>query len=389
MPWREKSVVEQRRELVEMASKGAVSVAELARRFSVSRQTVYKWLARFEAGGAAGLADRSRRPRGSPNRTSAEVEQLVCAAADEFPVWGGRKLRGFLLRQGHSDVPAASTITEILRRNGRLNDSDRQRRAYGRFERSYPNELWAIDFKGWLPLADGSRCHPFGVIDDHSRFSLCLKACSNQQTQTVKTHLTSTFERYGLPESMLMDNGSPWGDRWGQPWTPLTVWLCDLGIQVIHSRPFHPQTNGKRERLHQTVELEVHGQQPVWHNLNEIQTAYDKWEPKYNYLRPHDSLGETVVPGDRYQPSPRSIPTDIKEPDYPDHWHLRTVWTTSPEIRFRNQRFKIGKPFRGRTVAIAPTPTPGKYEIHYRHHIIRTIELSTMSPNTCQPSPQP
>ena len=380
MPWRELSVVDQRRDLVEMVSRGTVPVAELARRFSVSRQTVYKWLARFEAEGEAGLGDRSRRPVRSPNRCSDEVEQLVCDAADEFPVWGGRKLRGFLLRQGHEYVPAASTITEILRRNGRLNDADRQRRAYQRFERGYPNELWCIDFKGWLALADGSRCHPFGVIDDHSRFSLCLKACQNQQTRTVKTHLMSTFERYGLPEAMLMDNGSPWGDRWGQPWTPLTVWLCDLGIQVIHSRPFHPQTNGKRERLHQTIELEVHQRQPIWHSHNELQTAYDQWEPTYNYLRPHDSLGETVVPGDRYQPSLRAMPKEIPEPVYPDHWQTRTVWESSSEISFRNQRFKIGKPFRGRTIAVAPTPIPGQYEIHYRHHIIRTIRTVNYLP---------
>ena len=374
MPWLESTVVEQRRDLVAMARKGSVSVAELARRFSVSRQTVYKWLARFEAEGDVGLVDRSRRPLLSPRRCDDEVEQLVCDTSDEFPAWGGRKIRGFLLRQGHGYVPAASTITEILRRNDRLNHSQRQPREYQRFEREHPNELWAMDFQGWFALGDGTRCHSFGVIDDHSRFSLCLKACTNQQTRTVEDHLVGTFRRYGLPEAMLMDNGSPWGDRYGQPWTPLTVWLCDLGIEVIHIRPGHPQTNGKKERLHETLDLEVHHRQSVWHNIEEVQDAYDRWEPIYNYMRPHDSLGETVVPADRYQPSPRSMPPTIEDPVYPGHWQLRVVHQSSADIAFQGQRFKVGKPFRGRTVAVAPTNIEGQYEIRYRHHLISTIK---------------
>ncbi len=373
MPWLESTVVEQRRDLVEMARKGTVSIAELARRFSVSRQTVYKWLARYEAEGEAGLVDRSRRPESSPARSSDTIEQLVCDASDEFPTWGGRKLRGFLLRQGWEYVPAASTITEILRRSNRLNQTDRQRWEYQRFERDFPNELWAMDFQGSFGLRDGTRCHSFGVIDDHSRFSLCLKACTNQQTRTVKGHLTGAFRRYGLPEAMLMDNGSPWGDRWGQPWTPLTVWLCDLGIEVIHIQPGHPQTNGKKERLHATLDLEVHHRRPIWHSIEDVQQAYDRWEPLYNYLRPHDSLGETVVPGDRYEPSPRSMPDVIEDPVYPDQWQTRTVRISSADIEYRGKRHQVGKPFRGKTVAIAPTTTNGQYEIRYRHHTIKTV----------------
>lgn len=388
MPWQERSVVDQRRDLVEMASKGAVPVAELARRFSVSRQTVYKWLARFEAEGEAGLEDRARRPNASPNRSNSKVEQLVCEASDRFPAWGGRKLRGFLLRQGYLYVPAASTITEILRRNDRLGDPSGQQQEYQRFERGHPNELWAMDFKGWFRLRDGSKCHPFGVLDDHSRFSLCLKACRNERTGTVKTHLVETFQRYGLPEAMLMDNGSPWGNTRGQPWTPLTVWLCDLGIRVIHTRPYHPQTNGKRERFHGTLNREVHQTRLVWDDHDQVQIGYDKWQPIYNYMRPHDALGETVAPGDRYQPSTISIPIEIPDPVYPDGWQLRKVNRSSPDISFKGQLFKTGKAFRGRTVAVAPTTTPGQYEIRYRHHLIRTIELSTMSPNTCQPCPR-
>jgi transposase InsO family protein len=315
------------------------------------------------------------------------MEELVCAVRTKHSAWGGRKIRGFLLRQGHTGVPAASTITQILRRHGLLLPAEAPRRDYLRWERSAPNELWQMDFKGWFRLSDGQQCHSFGVIDDYSRYSISLQACLNQQARTVQNHLETAFGRYGLPEAMLMDNGSPWGNTWDQPWTPLTVWLCDLGIEVIHSRPFHPQTAGKKERLHYTLDLEVLNTRPTWDTITDVQAAFDEWEPLYNHHRPHESLGETIVPADRYQPSPRSFPTRIQPPDYPPNWHCRQVSQTA-KLSFKGHRLRIGKPFRGRTVAIAPTPTPGIYHVYYRHHHIRTLDLSTMSPNARPPSPR-
>ena len=218
MPWREVSVVEQRLAFVRLAQAGGVSFAELCRRFGITRSTGYKWLGRFERDGRDGLVDRSRRPHGSPDRTPAAIEELVCSVRERFPAWGGRKIRGFLLRQGHQAIPAASTITQILRRNGFLPGAV-EPRGYQRFERNQPNELWQMDFKGWFALSTGQRVYPFGVIDDHSRYSVSLHACTDQQTATVQQHLVTAFTRYGLPHAMLMDNGSPWGNTWDQPWT--------------------------------------------------------------------------------------------------------------------------------------------------------------------------
>jgi transposase InsO family protein len=380
MPWRLLSVPDQRLEFVRLAESGSVSFAELCRRFGIKRDTGYKWLARYEVEGAAGLVDRSRRPRTSPYRTDEAIEALVCDVRRSHPAWGGRKIRGFLLRQGHCDVPAASTITAILRRNELLANATAPKRDFTRFERTEPNELWQMDFKGDFALDAGGRCHAFGLIDDYSRYSLCLAACANQRTDTVHDQLTATFTRYGLPEAMLMDNGSPWGNTWGEPWTPLTVWLCDLGIEVIHSRPFHPQTAGKKERLHLTLDLEVLHRQPSWDTLTDVQAAFDAWNPIYNHHRPHESLGETIVPADRYHPSPRTMPASIPTATYPDHWAIRTV-AANCRISYQGTLYRIGKPFRGRQVAIAPTTNPDTYHVYYRHHHIKTLNLSTMSPN--------
>jgi transposase InsO family protein len=380
------TVLEQRLEFCRLADAGGVSFAELCRRFGVKRDTGYKWWARWQEGGEAGLEDRPRTPHHQPARTQVEVEELICGVREKHAAWGGRKIRGFLLRQGHEGVPAASTITQILRRNQQVAGAAPQR-GYRPFERPEPNDLWQMDFKGSFPLADGQPVHTLGVLDDHSRFSLCLAACPDQQTATVKALLVATFRHYGLPQAILCDNGSPWGNDWGQPWTPLTVWLTDLGVRPVHSRPRHPQTAGKEERFHRTLDLEVIHTRPHWDSYPQVQDAYDRWRPIYNHHRPHQSLGETVVPADRYQPSPRPYPEHVPPPDYPDGSDIRTVGTCG-RFSWRGKLRRAGRAFAGKRVAVRPTTTDDTYTVYYRHHPIRTINLSTMSPNTRPPSPR-
>lgn len=383
MPWREVSVVGQRAEFVRLAESGVVSFAELCRRFGVSRQTGYVWLGRYRREGDAGLVDRSSRPHSHPATTPVEVEALVCEIRRQHPAWGGRKIRGFLLRQGHSRVPAASTITQILRRNHLLASAVAEPRAYQRFEAEVANRLWQMDFKGWMVCSNGTRVHPFGVLDDHSRFNLSLQASLNQQTATVRGYLTAVFVRYGLPDRMLMDNGAPWGNDRDHPWTPLTVWLCDLGIEISHIRPYRPQTQGKQERFHRTLDLEVFATRPAWNSPHQLQAAFDTFRTLYNHHRPHEALGETVVPADRYQPSTRTFPHQIEPPDYPDNATLRKV-TNGGRISYHNHEYRVGKAFTGKTVALTPTTTDGTYTVHYRHHHIKTINLSGTNPNTRQ-----
>lgn len=387
MPWRELSVVDQRLEFVRLAESGVVSFAELCRRFGVKRDTGYKWLGRYQRFGVDGLVDRSRRPLRSPLRTSGAVEELVCAVRRAHPAWGGRKIRGFLLRQGHEGVPAASTITQILRRHGLLIPAVPPRRDYQRFEADAPNRLWQMDFKGWFRLATGQRVHSFGVIDDHSRFNLSLRASTNQRTPTVQGYLSAVFATYGLPDRILCDNGSPWGNTEGQPWTPLTVWFADIGIATSHIRPFHPQTQGKEERFHKTLQLEVIAQRPRWDSIDQLQDAFDDFRTLYNQHRPHEALGETVVPADRYQPSSRSLPATVPNVTFPAGSIPRKV-SDAAYIQFQGRKFRIGKAFRGRYVGVRPTTTDGIYNIYYRHHLIKTIDLSTKSPNARPPSPR-
>lgn len=193
--------------------------AELCRRFGVSRSNGYKWLGRHGADGAAGLAERSRRPLTSPGQTPDELVVRVLAVRAEHPTWGGRKIRKVLEREGLSP-PAASTITEVLRRAGKL-DGPRagEARGWTRFEHPEPNDLWQMDFKGHFGLEAG-RCHPLTVLDDHSRYALEIGACGDERTETVQGRLERVFRRYGLPRRILADNGSPWGPPAAPSGTP-------------------------------------------------------------------------------------------------------------------------------------------------------------------------
>jgi len=289
MPWNIVTAMESRLEFVKLAGVEGANISELCRRFGISRKTGYKWLARWKESEAVGLEDHSKKPLTSPLRTSEEIEELVVATRREHPVWGGRKLRAYLLREGQIGVPSASTITAVLRRHdllGEPTDGPMPRGGWKRFERKYPNELWQMDFKGHIALSSGGRCHPLTMTDDHSRFNLVLASCANERGSTVQPLLEGVFRRYGLPDRILCDNGPPWGDAHGMP-TTLGVWLLLHGVKVSHGRPYHPQTQGKEERFHKTLKAEVLSRRTVWKDLADCQGAFDKWREIYNHKRPH------------------------------------------------------------------------------------------------------
>lgn len=291
MPWSEVSRMDSRAEFTNLALVEGANVSALCRRFGISRKCGYKWLERRARG--AGFADQSRRPHSSPARTDAAIETAVLALRHSHPTWGGRKLRRRLLDLGRKRVPAASTLSGILRRHGLIDpDEALGHRAFQRFEHPMPNDLWQMDYKGHFARGRG-RCHPLTVLDDHSRFSICLAACQNERTETVREQLTARFRRYGLPLRINVDNGSPWGEGAGYRFTPLTVWLALLGIAVSHSRPYHPQTNGKDERFHRTLNADVI-QGKLFADLEQCQTAFDRWRTIYNTERPHEAIGLAV-----------------------------------------------------------------------------------------------
>jgi transposase InsO family protein len=306
-------------------------------------------------------------------RTDGAIEARVVAIRDAHPAWGARKIARCMSNEG-LHVPAVSTVHEILRRHDRVAPAPGSPRAFQRFEKAAPNLLWQMDFKGWVGLADGSQCHPLTVVDDHSRYAVCLSACANQQGVTVSGALDRTFRRYGLPDAMFVDNGTPWGDSSGQRWTRFGVWLLKLGVDLWHSRPYHPQSRGKNERFHRTLSDEVFAFHR-FRELAEVQRAFDTWRTVYNLDRPHQALDQEV-PASRYRPSPRAMPDRLPEPEYDAGEIVRTVPKTKDYISFKGRLWPVPGAFRGERVAIRPRSTDGRYGIFFASHQIAAIDLT-------------
>jgi transposase InsO family protein len=370
MPFPEK--VEAREELCRLALAEGSNRRELCRRFKVQPRILYKWLERYLAEGVAGLSDRSRRPHHSPSRTAPEVEASVLATRHENPVWGGRKIRGSLKRQGLMS-PAPSTITGILRRAGMPMVSPGQK-TWKRFEYAEPNGLWQMDFKGDVAMAQG-RLHPLTVVDDHSRYSVALHAAGNERHLTVQNALQATFERYGLPEIVLTDNGSPWGDSGEQRLTRLGVWLIEHGVAPWHSSPFHPQSHGKNERFNRTLKAELLAGR-TFVDLAHAQDAFDRWRYRYNHHRPHDALN-LAVPADRYRASPRRFSAIIEPFDYGPDDIIRRV-DRSAHISFGGRPWRASKALIGKQVALRPTPRDGVFDLVFRHVTVKSIDFHNL-----------
>lgn len=372
MPWNQKTLAMQRYEFVELAGKSDANVRQLCRRFGISPTTGYKWLERFAAEGAKGLTDQSRAPKHSPARTPAGLERRVVALHRRNPCWGPRKLRVLL---PENDRPAASTVAAILRRHGLKVHTDAQAQPpYQRFCHEHPNDLWQMDFKGDFAMRR-SRCYPLTLLDDHSRYALALQACPAMNRSHVQPALERVFDRYGLPHRILCDNAPPWGNT--DPSVPLTalgVWLLRLGVDVIHGRPYHPQTQGKCERFHRSFKVEVLNRSAAYRDLAEAQKDFDRWRQSYNHERPHQAL-DLATPATRYHLSPRSLPSFLPPIEYLPDDIIRTV-KPKGEITFKNHFFAIGHPFVGLPIALRPQAHDGLFAVFFSWKKLGLIDLS-------------
>ncbi len=290
MPWKTMDLQQQRVEFVVAASRKEKPFLELCKEFAISRPTGYLWVDRYREQGLGGIAERSRRPRQSPQRTQAEHEQQVIELRRRYPDWGARKLQWRLAQQGCR--LAISTVHRILLRHGLVRWQDRHAAAVRRFTRERPNQLWQMDYKS--PIGWDSHVGPLAVLDDHSRYLTVLAATGSTRAELVREQLEDAFGHCGVPEEMLMDHGTPWWNTQSPGGiTKLAVWLMKQGIGLRWSGVRHPQTQGKVERFHGCLEramrlrgLPGEGRQ-AW---------LDGYRQEYNQSRPHEALGMKPQP---------------------------------------------------------------------------------------------
>jgi transposase InsO family protein len=378
----------QRLEFVQFARQPQANIRELCRRFTISPATAYKWLERFERDGLCGLSDRSRRPHHSPAQCSTKTEQLVLQLHRRFPYWGPRKLRQLLPDHLTStERPAVSTLARILKRHGcRVLCDTSPQPPYQRFSYPAPNQLWQMDFKGDFPLARSGRCFPLTLLDDHSRFALLLRACPAVNRAHVQPALQKAFHRYGLPEKILCDNAGPWGTS--DPhvrFTALGVWLLRLGVEITHGRPYHPQTQGKCERFHRTLKVELLNRSIPWRSLPHCQQEFDQWRHRYNHLRPHHAL-QMTPPATHYQPATRPMPKCLPPIEYLPGDFIRLV-KAKGEITFQNHFFTIGQAFARLPVALRPMAQDGLFALFFSWKQLGFIDLTAILKNKFRYNP--
>jgi transposase InsO family protein len=366
MPWSTHTVSELRTAFVHAVRTAGRPVTPAARDFGISRTTAYKWLARFDQ--QLPLTDSSRRPKHSPTRTPEALETAVLAVRDLFG-WGPRKIAAYLKNQDQPTLPAR-TAAAILQRHGRIAPRPAYQTADQRFERSQPNQLWQVDFKGYVEVAR-KKVYPLTVLDDHSRFLLALGCGEDVTMARAWDVLWEVFAEYGLPEEILCDNAfgsSGLGVSWFE------ARLMRLGIRATHGRAYHPQTQGKVERLHGTLEAEVfprldHADRAAF------EAGLDRWRREvYNAVRPHESLGD-MPPVCRWRPSTRVRPKTLPEVEYPAGSTLRRA-SSGGVIRWRGAKLLAGNGLVGQCVRVEEAGD--SVELWYGPIRIRQIPLDQL-----------
>jgi len=351
VPWRETSAVDERLRFIAEYLDGMVTMTELCAQYRISRETGYKWVARFEAAGAAGLHDRSRRPRTSPTATSREVVEALVAARRRHPRWGPKKL----LAQGWplATRPALSTASALLKQHG-LIPPRRRRRRPGHPGRpttalTTPNGVWTIDFKGQFRTGDGTWCYPLTVADACTRYLLATQALPSVRTAPTRATLERVFRRYGLPERIRSDNGVPFATSWALGHlSPLAVWWIRLGIVPERIEPGRPAQNGRHERMHRTLKAET--ARPPAVTVAAQQRRFHAFRHAYNHERPHEALGQRP-PATLYVPSTRPFPTQLPALEYAPSHIVRRVGP-SGSLTWHGRRLSVSHTLSGQDVGL-------------------------------------
>lgn len=312
-------------QLIEEYEEGE-SVTALAEIYGVSRKTIYKWLARHEENGAAGLADRSRTPHHSPTQLSDETVAEIIAARQRWK-WGPRKLRIKLTETNPKIVwPVESTIGEVLKRAG-LTRRRKLRVRTPPYAQPFAstdaaNQTWCADYKGWFRTGDGTRCDPLTITDAHSRYLLRCQITPKTNTIHVAAVFDAAFEEYGLPLVIHTDNGTPFASRAPGGLSRVSMRWVKLGIVPERSRPASPQDNGRHERMHSTLKQATLS--PPQANGRRQQEAFDAFQLEYNEERPHEALDD-ATPASQYSLSPRPMPRRLPDLVYDDDVQVRRI----------------------------------------------------------------
>lgn len=359
---------EKRTEFAQAVSRG-VNMSAACREYGITRKTGYKWLERYQDGDE--LSDKSRRPFVIANRTPVEVEALVVSLRRENPGWGAKKIKDVLERNGH-EMPCVKTVNNILNRYGCISPEESlKHRPFIRFEKERCNEMWQTDFKGEFRMADNRYCYTLNIFDDHSRFAIKVYPSLTTSDTVIPTFRSAFFE-FGMPDSVLSDNGAQFAG-FRQGFTQFEKWLMNHDVLPVHGRFRHPQTQGKIERFHRTMKDELL-RRTVIRDIEDADVKLRLWREKYNTVRPHEALNMRC-PAEVYEPSVRSYTDAISDYEYSGLYNVIKVnkWGY---VRFDKWQVYLSETMRNERIELRPNPDGDSFIACYRN--FKIAEFSSL-----------
>lgn len=333
------------------------NVSQICRQFGISRKTAYKWKKRFGEKKGSTLKDLKRGgARGTRAYESCWRVRLK-QMRGKHPSWGPKKLLKLLQDAFPKELktPSLATLGRWLKQEGIVGRKSRRSRKGPVLELPMavavngPNDVWTVDFKGWFRTADGSRCDPLTVRDLHSRFLLGVVFVNAQSDPEVRRAFQGLFKKYGLPKAIKCDNGTPFGGNGPLGLSRLSVWWVRLGIKVEFSRRAHPEDNAAHEQMHGVMKKET--AKPARANLRAQKRRTKQWVEEYNFIRPHESLGQKP-PCQFYQPSDLRLNGSSREAfKYGSGYEVRRVRNRG-NVKWRGKLRFIGRAFVGESIGL-------------------------------------
>ena len=377
MPWKETCAMDQRIRFIADWLSGEYSKCALCEAYGISRPTGDKWIRRYEAEGADGLAERSRAPRSHPNAVAVPIRQCIVEAKLAHQHWGPKKVMDWLrMREPQRPWPADSTAGEILKHAGLVRPRRRRRRATPYSEPftacQGPNQSWSADFKGDFALASGRRCYPLTLSDNYSRYLLQCRALSRPSYRQVRPWVEWVFREVGLPQAIRTDNGPPFASLALGGLSALSVWWIRLGIRPERIRPGRPAQNGRHERMHRSLKEATVA--PPADTLQAQQHRFDAFVQEYNTERSHEALGRTT-PARHYCSSARPYPAKLPEVTYGEGMTVRRV-RHNGQIRWRGQLLYLSEVLAKEPVGLQRVDND-RWELRYSFHLLGYLNEQT------------
>lgn len=360
MSWESKTVDKLREEFV-LAAQSTKNFSALCREFGISRQTGYKWFDRYNHG--LPLSDMSRQPKSIANKTPEDIERLILDVRNDNPGWGARTIKKVLENSGHSNIPCEKTVNNILNRYNCISKEESLKRVpFKRFEKANCNAMWQTDFKGEFLTKDNKYCYPLTILDDCSRFSIKIAPYLSTKNVVISS-FKAAFEEFGMPQSVLSDNGSQFAG-FKKGYTQFEKWLMNHDILPIHGRIKHPQTQGKIERFHGTMKRELLNHNK-FEDINDADRNLQQWRYKYNNIRPHEALG-MKCPSEVYHPSSRRYYDVVKPFEYGGQYHVIKV-NSWGYVRFDKWQVYLSETMIGEYIEFRPNPLGDSFIACYRN----------------------